>query len=216
MFRIALLALIWPIAAHAQPKTDAEIDAARADIARFCAADIQAFVKARKAEENPDTKKTPEEQVVEQFEYMFSRWAPPPDLNLQAYISDHADNVKRFTRGTPDPWMKRIMAEDRLRICMEGRAIRYYDDQQAYIVVQNRTKSPARFMSDDTNWGDIAPGETKIYDFSYPFSAAFRINVEGADAYGPTTVSMKPRETYVLSFGDAGDALTLAPLPPQD
>ncbi len=219
MFRIALLALIvaaTPIAT-AQPTTDAAIDAARADIARFCAADIQAFVKARKAEADPNARKTPEQEVLEKFEFMFARWATPPDRNLEAYIENYADALKRSARDrSSNPWLKRNLAEDRLRICIDGRAVSHFEDRQAYIVVQNKTKSPAKFMSENTNWGDIAPGETRVYHFSQPFTGAFRINVNGVDAYGPTTVNMKPRETYVLSFGDAGAALTLAQPPSQD
>lgn len=219
MFRFALLALalIWPVAAYAQPTTDAAIDEARADIARFCAADIQAFVKARRAEADPDARKTPEQEVLEKFENMFDRWATRPDLNLEAYIAKHARDVKEAARDrTSNPWFRRIIAEDRLRICIDGRAIKHYEDRPAYIVVQNKTKSTAKFMSRETNWGEIAPGKTEIYRFSYPFTETFRINVNGVDAYGPTTIDIQPRETYVLSFGDAGNALTLAQPPSQD
>lgn len=219
MFRIALLALALavPSVATAQPSTAADIDKARADIARFCAADIQAFVKARKAEADPNRTKTPEQEVVETFEYLFDRYSTPPDLNLAADIEKHAGDLKRLGRA-PDPsgWTKRILAEDRMRICIKSSATKYYGEHETYVFVQNKTTSTAKLMSGDSHWGEIGPGETKRKRFSFSDRMTFHITVDGVAAYGPTTVDMKPGETLVMSFGDAGKALTVAQPPPLD
>lgn len=219
MFRIALLALIvaaTPIAT-AQPTTDAAIDAARADIARFCAAEIQAFVKARKAEVDPNRRKTPEQEVVETFENLLDPWGVPPDLNLAVNIEKHAEDRVAF-KGFKDPtsWPLKVLAEDRMRICINGRATKHYGERQTFVYVQNKTASTSKFMSGDTNWGEIEPGKTMLKRFTVPGRMTFRISVDGVDAYGPTTVEMKSGETLILSFGDAGKALTVAQPPPLD
>lgn len=214
MFRIALLALALalPSAATAQPTTDAAKDAARADIARFCAADIQAFVKARKAEDDPDRKKTPEQEVVETFENLFRPAATPPDIPLAADLQKYTkERIARDGYRSP-----RALAEDRMRICINGRATRYYGESWTFVFVQNKTASTAKLMSEDASWGEIKPGKTTLQRFTSPRRMTFRITVDGVDAYGPTTVEMKPGETLFLSFGDAGKALTVAQPPPLD
>lgn len=219
MFRIALLALAlaWPSAAVAQPKTATAIDTARADIARFCAGEIQSFVKARKVEAEPNRKKTPEEEVIEIFEYLFSEWSVPPDLNLVADIDDHARDLKTMGREKdPGNWAKRILAETRMRICINSRATKHHGEQQSFILVQNKTASTAKFMWGTTNWGELEPGKTSLQRFQSPDRRTFHINVDDVVAYGPTTVEMKAGETLVMSFGDAGKALTVAQPPPLD
>lgn len=218
MLRMTVLALllIWPSNSAAQPTTPEGLDKARADVARFCAAEIQNYVKARKVEAGPNAKKSPEQEVFEVFEHLLGRWSSPPDLNLMIDIKEHADALTRRRGQDPDVWLTRIMAEDRLRICVNGRAIRHYGELETYVVLQNKTASTAKLMSGSTNWGEIGPGENKLYRFARALSMTFRISVNDVDAYGPAVVKMTAGQTVVLTFGERDTALSVAQPPSLD
>lgn len=224
MFRIALLALIVAAspAAIAQPTTDAAIDAARADIARFCASEIQAFVKIHRSDPDEYARRTPEQLAAERIEYLFGVAAGPPDVNYHSDLEVYADELRQNARnGRPPPMFARAQADIRLRICVNGRAQMYYGDRNTNIVVQNRTKSPAKlvqlFPSDfKMTVGVIQPGATEVERIRFSDAVVYSVTVDDAPAYGPTTVQAKPGETIVLTFGDDGNALAIAQPPSLD